>query len=115
MTDQNLALLVILDNSSQTNHEVKSVPVFYAHLLQHLKLLYRVVPSLRYPLRYPPIYTAKRTVSKESSSNIPEHLDFYIIIIIVKHVIECFEIGSQNNSRLREKRRNVSKSLGTGR
>ena len=83
MTDQNFALLVVLDNSSRTNFEAKGVPVFYAHLLQHFKVLYRVVlPSLRYP----PIYTAKRTISKESSRNLPEHLDFYVVVIIVKHV-----------------------------
>ena len=41
--DQNLVLLVVLDNSSQTNLEANSIPVFFAHLLQHLKVLYREV------------------------------------------------------------------------
>ena len=92
MTDQNLALLVVLDNSSRTNLEAKKRTCFLCSSPSaFLKALYRVVlPSLRYP----PIYTAKRTTSKESSRNLPEHLDFYIVIIIVKHVMGCFEIGS---------------------
>ena len=49
MTDQNLALLVVLDKSSRTNLETKSGPDVYAHRLQHLEVLYRiVVMSSRY-------------------------------------------------------------------
>ena len=43
ITDQNLALFVVLDNSSRTNLETKIVPDVYAHLLQHLEVLYRII------------------------------------------------------------------------
>ena len=38
-TDQNLALLVVLNNSSRTNLETKGIPDVCAHPLQHLEVL----------------------------------------------------------------------------
>ena len=97
MTDQNLALLVVLDNSSWANLGTKSVPDIYAHLLQQLEVLYRIVAMSS---RYPPVCAAKRTTSKESTNDIPDHFGFRIVITIEKHVMGCFEIGGHETSRL---------------
>ena len=61
---------------------------------------YRIVVTSS---RYPSIYTDKRTTSKESANNLPDHLMFWIVITIEKHVIGCFQIGGHNTSRLWEK------------
>ena len=97
MIDQNLALFVlVLDNSSRTIL-TKTIPDIYARLLQHLAVLYKIGVTSS---RYPPIHTAKRTTSKESMDNIPDHLGFRIVITIEKHVIGCFEIGGHKTRRL---------------
>ena len=56
ITNQDLALIVVLDDSSRTNLETKSVPDVYVHLLQHLEVLYRIVVALS---RYHLIYNSK--------------------------------------------------------
>ena len=90
-------LIVVLDNSSQTNLKIKSVPDVYAHLLQHSEVLYKIAVTSS---RYLPNYTAKRTTSKELTNNAPEHLGFRIVIAIEKHIIGCFEIGGHKTTRL---------------
>jgi hypothetical protein len=98
ITDQNLALLVVLDNSScPTNLETKSVPDVYAHLLQKMQFLFRTVVTSS---KYPPTYTAKRTTSKKFTKCILQQNRFLIVITIEKHVMICFEIGGHQTSQL---------------
>ena len=91
-----LRYLKVLDNSSRSN-QILSVLEVYAHLLRHLQLLYRIVVM---PLRYLHIYTAKRTTSKDLTSNMPGELGFRKVIIIEKYLMGCFEIGGHKTSRL---------------